>query len=109
VNALVGEFHYGTVGPYWPEGRELVEAAYRTIPFPFDELASPLFEMTAEWTLPELLGYLRTWSATDRYIAVHGRDPVSDLARPLERAWGATENRKTVHWPLALRVGRVSE
>ena len=43
-----------------------VETGYRTLPFPFDELAPPEFEMTLDWTLGELLAYLRTWSATAR-------------------------------------------
>jgi len=41
ANQIVKDFYARTVGPYWPPERKLVEDGYRTIPFPFVELASP--------------------------------------------------------------------
>lgn len=62
--------------------------------------------MTAAWTLPELLGYLRSWSATGRYLAARGTDPVNDLAAELTPFWSDPSIRRRVTWPLSLRVGR---
>jgi ubiquinone/menaquinone biosynthesis C-methylase UbiE len=64
VNRLVQDYYSKTVGPYWPPERRLVEQGYRTIPFPFAEIATPTFRMTARWTLDRLLGYFSSWSAT---------------------------------------------
>ena len=108
IDRVLARFYTGVVGPYWPPERRLIEQGYRTIPFPFDEIAPPPFEMVAEWTLPRLLGYLRTWSATWRYQTVHGEDPVIALDAELTALWGALNDTRRVRWPLAMRVGRVT-
>lgn len=106
VDACVQTFYRDTVGPYWPPERRHVESGYRSLPFPFREISAPEFHMTATWTLPELLGYLRSWSATGRYLAARGTDPVNDLAVELASPWGDPPVRRRVTWPLSLRVGR---
>ena len=62
--------------------------------------------MNADWTLSQLLGYIRTWSATQHFREVHGHDPVLELAGELEGHWGEPESARRVHWPLSLRAGR---
>jgi hypothetical protein len=69
------------------------------------EVTSPAFAMTTDWRLPELLGYLRTWSATTRCREATGRDPVEALAPEVEALWGSMDRARRVTWPLALRVG----
>jgi SAM-dependent methyltransferase len=107
VNRLVREFYTDIVGPFWPPERRHVEAGYRTLPFPFAELPAPRLELEAFWTLEELLGYLRTWSATARYVAERGVDPVAELAPAIAAHWGPPGRRRHIVWPLALRAGRV--
>jgi SAM-dependent methyltransferase len=107
INDRVRAFYQDTVGPYWPPERRLVESGYRTLPFPFAELQPPAFSMAAAWSLPELLGYCRSWSATGRYVAERGDDPVPALAAELAPLWGSPSDRRGVSWPLALRAGRV--
>ena len=108
VDALVQEFYCNTVGPYWPAERAHVENGYRSLPFPFAEIAAPPFSMTESWLLPELLGYLRSWSATARFIAANGCDPVTTLEEQLAPLWGGADRRRQITWPLSLRVGRMS-
>jgi len=106
VDAIVVNFYHNTVGPYWPFERAHVENGYRSLPFPFTEIAAPPFAMEAFWTLPQLLGYIRSWSATGRFAAEHGRDPVVALEQQLPPLWGDLQQRRQVTWPLSLRVGR---
>lgn len=106
INARVQTFYRETVGPYWPPERKHVESGYSTLPFPFVEISSPAFDMETLWSLPELLGYFRSWSATGRYIAANGSDPVDALAAELAPLWGAQGLKRRVTWPLSLRVGR---
>ena len=106
VDARARAFYRETVGPYWPPERRHVESGYRTLPFPFAELETPAFRMEASWSLPELLGYFRSWSATARYLAERGHDPVEALAAELASLWGSPSDRRTITWPLALRAGR---
>lgn len=108
VDARVQTFYRETVGPYWPPERRHVESGYRTLPFPFAELQAPDFNMEASWTLPELLGYFRSWSATGRYLAERGHDPVTALAVELAPLWGPPRDRRRITWPLAVRVGKAS-
>lgn len=106
VRRLTDDFYANIVGPYWPPERMLVEAGYRTIPFPFAELTAPALRMEARWTLDQLLGYFSTWSATNRYIKATGKNPIEPLREALAKAWGDPTVPRLVTWPLALRTGR---
>jgi SAM-dependent methyltransferase len=106
VNALVQEFYDDIVGPYWPPERRLVEEGYRSLAFPFAQVAAPPFNMEERWERAHLLGYLRSWSATGRYVAVKGVDPVAELEARLEPVWTDAQSARRVTWPLAMRVGR---
>jgi hypothetical protein len=106
VDRLVQDFYSNVVGPYWPPERSLVEEGYRTIPFPFDELAPPSIRMETRWTLDELLGYFSTWSATTRFIKATGRNPLEPLAEALNAVWSEPISPRQIVWPLSLRVGR---
>jgi ubiquinone/menaquinone biosynthesis C-methylase UbiE len=75
VDAIVNRYYHEVVGPFWPPERELVER-FANLSFPFHEIDAPQFEMTVQWNLDHLLGYLRTWSSTQRFIAAKGCDPL---------------------------------
>lgn len=105
IDRLVEMFYRDTVGPYWDFERGLVDTGYRTIDFPFEELSSPDFCMEAQWSLDDVLGYLRTWSATKGFIAARGFDPVLSVSTELRSAWGRSNTRQIV-WPLSVRIGR---
>ena len=107
IDRAVMRLYEYIVDPYWPPERRLVEAAYRTIPFPFEELQPPAFAIALTWSLGDLLGYLGTWSAVGRFINAHGTNPVDRIAEELTRAWGDPAERKSTHWQLHLRVGRM--
>lgn len=97
-----------TVGPCWPAERRLIHDAYRSFDFPFAEVAAPPFTLEARWTLAELAGYVRSWSATARFVAAEGRDPTEELERALAPGWGGVDARRTVWWPMVVRAGRVA-
>src|SRR5881396_1266583 len=67
IDEIVNRYYHEVVGPFWPPERKLVEQ-FADLPFPFHEIDSPKFEMAAHWNLHHLLGYLRTWSSTQRFI-----------------------------------------
>lgn len=108
VDELISRFYHETVGSYWPPERAHVESGYRTIDFPFAELALPRVVMEAEVNLEELAGYLGTWSAVLRYRDARGHDPIPPLVDRLRGVWGAPPGgRRTARWDLAVRAGRV--
>ncbi len=96
VEARVEDFYRNIVGPYWPPERRHVESGYRTLPFPFDEIAAPEFTMQAGWNLPELLGYFRSWSSTGRFMAARGFDPVARLEEQVLPLWKDPDARRLV-------------
>jgi SAM-dependent methyltransferase len=105
IDRVLRHFYTEVVGPYWPKERRHVEEGYRSLPFPFPELTPPAFSMQAQWSLPQLLGYVGTWSATQRFRDTRGHDPLNDLAGELAPLWGDTGTVRRVSWPLSLRVG----
>ena len=76
---------------------------FEELPFPFSEIKTPRFEMVANWQVEQLLGYLRTWSATERFMAAEKRDPLENVETKLRQRWGPQHRR--VVWPLTVRVG----
>jgi SAM-dependent methyltransferase len=107
VDAIVNRYYHEVVGPFWPPERELVEQ-FANLSFPFHEIDAPQFEMTVQWNLDHLLGYLRTWSSTQRFIAAKGSDPLEQIMEELRSAWGKREQTRSVTWPLIVRVARKS-
>jgi SAM-dependent methyltransferase len=109
MDAPFQRFYAETVGPYWPPERKLIDDAYRSLDFPFAEIAAPAFAIGVEWTLPRLLDYLSTWSAVKRYQAARGHDPLPALRTGLQPRWGDPEAARQLQWPIFLRVGRVRQ
>jgi len=104
IDAIVNRYYSEVLGPYWPAERVLVEK-FEELPFGFEQISAPSFGMTAEWSVAHLLGYLRTWSATQRFMAAENRDPLEDVEEELRRTWG--EESRRVVWPLTVKAGRV--
>ena len=105
VEERVSHFYHHVVGPYWPAERRHVETAYTLLPFPFDAVESPAFAIRLSWTLDDLLGYCRSWSATSRYQSATGSDPVIALETELVSVWGERDRLRLVTWPIAMRAG----
>jgi ubiquinone/menaquinone biosynthesis C-methylase UbiE len=108
IDAVLQHFYDEVVGPYWPPERRHIEAAYQSIPFPFEEQEAPELTLTMDWTLAEVVGYLRTWSASQRYREQVGTDPIREIEENLRAAWGDPETVRTLHWPAPMRIGRVN-
>ena len=105
IDALLRALVRETLAPDWPPEIRLVQEGYRTIPFPFREVAAPAFELTASWTLDQLLGYARTWSAAVRHGQRTGRDAVADAEPRFRRAWDDPAEPRVVRWPIVTRAG----
>jgi SAM-dependent methyltransferase len=106
LDSVIRHFYADIVGPYWPPERRHVESGYSTLPFPFPELEPPILAMEEMWSLAQLLGYVGTWSATQRFREAVGHDPLHQLGQDLAPHWGDPSSPRPVRWPLSLRVGR---
>lgn len=106
VDELFLEFYNDKVGPYWDDARRLVENRYRDIPFPFEQIPCPDFEIKVAWSAHQLAGYLSSWSATQKYIQVHSKDPVEPFMKNLTGVWKPDEV-KVVRFPVFMKLGKV--
>lgn len=105
LDRALQRFYAEVVGPYWAAERRLVESGYRTLSFPFPEIDPPVLVMQENWNLAQLLGYVRTWSATQRFREAVGHDPVERLGQELERHWRDPSASRRILWPIRLRLG----
>ena len=96
------------LGSYWPKERKIVENKYQDIPFPFQKIDTPVFQIELDWTLSELVGYLYTWSSVQKFIAKNNSDPIKQIYDDLAAAWGDknTWHKRRLVWPIYMRVGR---
>lgn len=105
VDEVIDRLYREILGAHWPPERAHVDAAYRTLPFPWPELVAPSLAIEESWTLDRLVGYLGTWSAASAYRRETGDDPVSLVIADLRAAWGRPDQRRTVKWDLTVRAG----
>lgn len=105
VDALIEEFAYVTVGPWWPPERKLIDTGYMTVAFPFEPAPLPPFFIERVTSADAILGYLGTWSATLRCRQATGEDPVAAIAPRLREAWGP--DPRVARWPLFVHAGVV--
>ena len=105
IDALLLHLQEERLGKYWPKGREQVEDHYRSLHFPFAPLEAPAFDMTAQWSQAEVLGYLESWSAVVRCREFERQDPLTLFAAELATVWPGDTASLTMRWPLHLRAG----
>jgi SAM-dependent methyltransferase len=108
IDAIVYRLYSEILGSYWAPERRLVEEGYASVAIPFQAIVPPAFEMTVRWNLDHLLGYLDTWSSSQRYRAERHEDPRALVRPALEAAWGDPAHERLIVWPLFLRIGRVA-
>ena len=108
VGGVLHRFMFEDVGPYWPPERKYVDTEYRTIPFPFERIDTPPFSLENDWTLAQIAGYMRSMSATSRYIKANGTDPVVAVEAELRVLWGGPDDApRRIIWPVIVLAGRV--
>jgi SAM-dependent methyltransferase len=95
-----------TIEDHWPPERAEVDAGYAHYHWPFEKLPAPQPWLTAEWSLPQLLGYLGSLSASARCRSATGVDPVALHATELQTAWGEPTRTRTMRWPLVMHLRR---
>lgn len=107
LNKLLHEYNKITVGPCWPPERKLIDNYYRDVPFPFAKLPTPSITLERHWNLAELCGYLRSWSATVRYVKQNGRDPVEGFEAAMRAKWSDPQGPRLIRWPFVILAGRL--
>jgi len=94
--------------PYFPPEIEFIRNRYETLPFPFVEVPTPQFLMTAQWTVNDLMGYLQSLSSTQRFREAQGSARLNQLAQELIAAWQDPEISHLAQWRIYLRAGKLA-
>lgn len=105
IDAVVDDLYWNILDGYWAPERKMVERGYADLDMPFQEVDLPRFEMGANWSLQQLIGYLGTWSAIGKYREEQVADPLVNTAASLQQLWGDVSEKKEISWPLSVRVG----
>jgi len=104
IDDVVSYLYHTVLDGYWPIERKMIENGYREVDFPLQEIKSPIFEMTQQWDLAQLIGYLHTWSSIRKQLSTTGGDLVEAELDEMAGLWGSAEQRRTITWPLILRI-----
>ena len=91
---------------YWSPRIALINNGYRQIDFPFEAIPVPSIKMTIAWTLPELLAYMHTWSATRQCMQQQGTEFFAALRGDLLPVWGDPQQKKEIAMNFHLFAGR---
>ena len=104
IDAIIEDHHFNRLGKYWDPERKYVDEGYANIPFPFSPIQTPVFKIEPDWSLSDLEGYLNTWSALQKFIAVNPDNPVKEVMERIAPLWGNREKRRIV-FPVHLKLG----
>ncbi|MFC2134171.1 class I SAM-dependent methyltransferase [Bacteroidota bacterium] len=106
IDKVIRKLYNKILGNYWRPERQMIDSGYSGIPFPFQKLYSPKFEMKSRWSYRDLMGYLSTWSAVQRYKTDKRKNPLKLIDKELAKQFRNVENFIEVDWPLTLWIGK---
>ena len=106
VDRCIQEGVLDFLGPYWPEQNQLLWDHYRNLIVPFAAIQPPSIEMTVDWDLHQLFGYLRSWSATRHWLEDTNETQFQKAYQRTKVAWGNEKSKKRIKMDFCLVVGR---
>jgi len=79
---------------------------YKTVEFDYELLPVKDFETTLNWQREDMIGYISSWSAIQKYIKVNGHSPIPMIEKELINLWPKGEVKK-VSFPIYLKLGKI--
>ncbi len=104
LNPIIKDF-YESLRSYWAAERSLIDTAYSSIPFPFEQIKTPAFTMQHNWTGSQFLSYIGTWSAV-KAAQKNNDNSFADFKKALQSRWDFAQC-KSVKFPIHIRLGRI--
>ncbi len=96
------------LGKYWAPERKIVDNQYRDIPFPFrkviQSIEEPYIKMEKTWSLKDMIGYIRSWSAYQTAVKELNADPITDVMDEIKSNWH--QDTYVVQFPIFLLAGK---
>jgi SAM-dependent methyltransferase len=107
IDAIIKRLAHDVLADYWDERVHYVVDEFHDLPFPFEPIDAPPFRTDMKWNMEDLLGYFETWSSSVKYRDATGTYPTDLIKGDLAREWGDPEQKRDLHFPLYMRLGRV--
>ncbi|HEY9713335.1 MAG TPA: class I SAM-dependent methyltransferase, partial [Chroococcales cyanobacterium] len=96
IDTVIRDLQLNVLKHYWAPEIGMVEECYRSVEFPFQEIAAPGYSMRSSWDLGEYLGYLNTWSAVQECLKKEGPEPFEIYCDRIARAWKDPQSKRLV-------------
>jgi SAM-dependent methyltransferase len=106
IDQAVRDFYQDITKPYWDYERKYVEEKYTTVEFDYELLPVKNFETVLNWQKEDLIGYISSWSAVQKFIRTNGNSPIPALDERIKKLWPENELKKVV-FPVYLKLGRI--
>ncbi|MGL5938960.1 MAG: class I SAM-dependent methyltransferase [Waterburya sp.] len=106
IDVVIKEGILDIIDSYWSPRIHLLRDGYRHVGFPFEPIPVPPIKMKIMWTLPELLAYMHTWSATRQCMQQQGMKFFEVLSDKLLAVWGKPEAKKEINMNFQAIAGR---
>jgi SAM-dependent methyltransferase len=107
IDALIQRLVHEVLADYWDERLHYVVDEFHDLPFPFEPIDASRFRTDMRWNMEDLLGYFETWSSSVKYREATGVHSTDLIKEELARAWGDPEQKRDLHFPLYMRLGRI--
>jgi SAM-dependent methyltransferase len=107
IDAIIRRLAHDVLGAYWDARVHYVVDEFHDLPFPFEPLEAPPFQTDMVWDMQDLLAYFETWSSSLKYREANHASPTKVIQDDLARAWGDPQQKRDLHFPLYMRLGRV--
>jgi SAM-dependent methyltransferase len=111
LDLILDDFAFNILKNFWPPETKLNwQDKYETINFPYKLIDAPKFKARAQYNFNDLVHYLNSWSATQKYKDEHQSNPVDIVLPELKKYWGYNSEGsgkvKNISWNLFFKCGR---
>ncbi len=108
LDQAINFLYHDVLGPYWDPERKMVETNYEGVSLPFDALPCPDFVMSLDWSLEHLIGYIKTWSALQKYLAHNDSEHITECLQKVAAAFGDKKTRH-IEWHIQPKIWRIAK
>ena len=104
IDKTVRDFYENVTKPYWDYERKFVEEKYAAVEFDYELLPGKPFDSILSWQREDLIGYISSWSAIQKYIKINDNSPIQIIEEEIKRLWAEGEVKKVV-FPIYIKLG----
>ena len=100
LNAVFDHFSYEILKPYWSDRNWFLVDGYPGLKLPYTKLETPSVFLEVEWNFEQVKGYLKSWSAYQKFIDENHQDPFMRIEQDLKTIWGSPETKHSFKWDI---------